>query len=56
MARRIFPIRNTTKDEKARIYFSFRETIIGYCAILINDEPAIEGKWILILILWWYIV
>jgi hypothetical protein len=30
------------------------ETIIGYCAILINDEPAykaIEGKWITILIL-----
>jgi hypothetical protein len=35
--------------KRPRIYFSFRETIIGYCAILINDEPAykaIEGKWI----------
>jgi hypothetical protein len=37
--------RNTTKDiEKAGFILVLGETIIGYCAILINDEPkAIEG-------------
>jgi hypothetical protein len=45
--RQVSQSRNTTKDmKKPRIYFSFRETIIGYCAILINEPAykAIEGK------------
>lgn len=36
-------------DKDAGFVLTERETIVGYCAILINDEPEyakIEGKWL----------